>query len=112
MDRYTVAVTRPHGDNLQILVPFKPASTLSQLLDEIAKRSAKQGITFDREHVVLRLGTEEGPILDLDDSLEDTIISPSGEIIVITPRNSQKKTKPRDVSYIFSFFLRQEAKLT
>ena len=100
MERYTVLLTHPDGnsDHIQILVPFPETSTVSQLVDEIAKRSAKHGLSIGSEKLHLRLGREDGPILDVDDTLEDTIISPSSEVIFATFRDTGKSAMVSEVS--------------
>src|SRR5436190_9402676 len=100
MERYNVMLVHPHdnSDHIQILVPFSDASTVSQLVDEISKRAVKHGLSINGEKFHLRLGAEDGPILDLDDTLEHTIILPSSEIIFATFRDTGKSVMPSDVS--------------
>jgi hypothetical protein len=79
---------------------MKHDSTLSHLLDEVIKRSAKQGLVLLREQVTLHLGKEDGPILDLDDILAHTIISPSDEVIFAATLDSAKGNKSREVKLL------------
>lgn len=83
MERYTVAVISPAASPVRLVVPFDSSFTLRPLLEEIQRRAIKQGVSLVLDTVLLRLGREDGPILDAEDVINHVVISPQDETIFV-----------------------------
>lgn len=89
MERYTVSIPFPKsGSNLQLLIPFLSTSSILEFGDEVKKRSEKQGFPMGERVIFFRLEQDDGPILDMDDRLNEVIVDPRSEKIFVTFQNT------------------------
>ena len=96
MNRYTVEIHRSSDQSLKLIVPFSPTSKISLLLQEVSKRASRQGLVFDSNDACVRLDNATGPIMDNDDTLEQTIISPKDEVVFVCFNEEANKAGPKD----------------
>jgi hypothetical protein len=91
MQRYTVTILSDtgHGGRPSILVPFQPSALVSSFKDEVVKRAIRQNlpITTESHEFTLRLQSQTGPILDLQDLLSDVVLNSETIFAVFSQRN-------------------------
>lgn len=84
MERYTVSIRFPEtGKNLLLLIPFSSTSSVSAFAEEVRRRAAKHDHALAERIFSLHLGQEDGPILDFDDMLSETIVDSRRERIFL-----------------------------
>ena len=82
MERYTVTVVSTLGqERPQLLISLPGSSTVAALIEEVIRHSAKKLAQTIESKLNIHLNTENGPILDDDDMLQDVIDSPENTSI-------------------------------
>ena len=80
MQRYRVTIVSSADAQEQpvVLVPFHPSALVTNFIDELYKRAARQGlpVTPDTHVATLHLDSETGAIVDCEDVLQDVLPDP------------------------------------
>lgn len=99
MNRYIVKVTSEGWQQpLNFLIPFAATSKVSELADEVTKRTIKFGRHKISEPALYHVHLQEltGPLLDLEDKLSDVVF---GEELHFELR-SGSQVSPRDTAAV------------
>lgn len=81
MERYTISVGA-----IRLIVPFSPTSTVQVLANEVRRRASRLAVVLP-EAITLHLGDENGPLLDVDDSLQDVVLDSVTEFITVVAQD-------------------------
>ncbi len=104
MERYTVTVISPWtGSHLQLLMPFDSSRSLRSFAQAVSRRAFRHGSDLAVENLVLRLGREDGPILDVDDVINHAIINPRDEVVFALPKESEMLNQGMSASAVGQF---------
>lgn len=102
MQRYTVTVIdscSPEA-HCSLAVPFHPSALVSDFVDELFRRIAKQGLklTATSHIATLHLDSPTGAIIDFEDVLSDTVTNPRADTIFAV--FAEKQTRPLETEHI------------
>jgi hypothetical protein len=79
MQRYTVNFKVSDAATRRLLVPFPSGSAVRAFASELQQRLARIGVTVDASAIVFCLDDANGPLIDLEDALEDVVLDPHTE---------------------------------
>jgi hypothetical protein len=83
MQRYKVTIVASSNSRERpvLLVPFRPSALVTAFVDELFKRIARQGLAIapDTHIAALRLDSETGALIDLEDVLSDVVLDPNND---------------------------------